>query len=64
MRDGNSKQDTSDRGSATRKRRERDRMRDEGFKLVQYWVHADDVARVKKLAMRLRVARTGIEEES
>jgi hypothetical protein len=63
MRDGNSKLDTSDRGNARRKRAERDRMRDQGFKLVQYWVHADDVARVKKLAGRLRAARTGEEDQ-
>lgn len=62
MRDGNAKFDLSERRSAERKRAERDRMRDAGFKVVQFWVHADDQARVKKLVTKLRAARGEGEE--
>jgi hypothetical protein len=63
MQDGNAKVNVSDRRSATRKRAERDRMRDAGFKLVQVWVHEDDCAKVKRQVLKLRSARIGDEED-
>lgn len=63
MRDGNAKQDTSDRGSARRKRAERDRMREAGFIWMVAWVHADDLAKVRKNVKRLRAARMDDDED-
>ena len=64
MRDGNhSKLELSDRGSAKRKRAERDRMRDAGFKVMQFWVHYEDSAKVKRLVLKLRTARIDSEDE-
>lgn len=62
MRDGNAKQDTSERPSARRKRLERERMRDAGFVWCQAWVHADDLAKVRKNVKRLRAARMDDDE--
>lgn len=63
MRDGNAKTHTSDRGDANRKRNERDRMRDEGFVLVQHWVHKGDLARARKYLKRMKDARLGEEPD-
>lgn len=62
MEDGNAKVNMSERRAAMRKRIERDRMRDAGFKLVQVWVHDGDCVRVKRLVLKLRSARLGDEE--
>jgi hypothetical protein len=62
MRDGNAKFQMSERGSALRKRAERERMRELGFKVVQVWVHAEDYPRVNKLVTKLRAARMREEE--
>lgn len=42
---------------AERKRDERDRMRDRGFVLRQFWVHPKDWPRVQKYLLRIFNAR-------
>lgn len=47
------------RSAAQRKRDERERMRDRGFVLRQFWVHPKDWPRVQKYLERVRRLREG-----
>jgi hypothetical protein len=62
MRDGNAPFDQSERKDALRKNKQRARMRDAGFVQMTTWVHAEDMAKVKKQIARLKARRMDDEE--
>jgi hypothetical protein len=54
MKDGNARTNVSKESPAKRKRKERARMRDLGFKVMQFYVHKKEVKNVRHNMSRLQ----------